>query len=125
MENIIDYFRRLFFKFIKGREKFFISLQKSKSRQTIFLLSCLFPIALLLVLFLPLNFNTQLYIFLVYMLIAFLTILLLAIYFRGKEMYANYQHGFEMVSTNLYNKDYGKLNFTDENIKNLSVKNRS
>jgi len=63
--------------------------------------------------------------------IAFLTILISAIYFRGKKMYTNYKHELEMVSINFYNKDYKKLNFTDEDIENrnlltegLKVKNR-
>lgn len=121
IEKLIDFFGKFFFRFIKKREKFFISLQKNNSKLIFTLLLFLFPFALILAYSSASSLKSRIWIFSGYMLISFLSILIAAFYFRGKQYYDRYKHGLEMVTINLYSKQYQTLLFTKEDIDNLTL----
>lgn len=121
MRQVIEALGKIFYQFLKRKENFYHSLEKSQGKKILFLLISITPIALILAINFSNSFKTQLFIFTGYLLVAFLTIIFSASYHWGLKRFERDKHGLEMLKINLYGKEYPKLLLTDEDLDNLHL----
>ncbi|WP_282055441.1 hypothetical protein [Maribacter luteus] len=121
MKQIIEALGKFFYRFLKRKEHFYHSMEKSEGKKTLFLLFLMTPIAMIAALTFSDSFKTRLLIFIGYLIISFLTIVLSAGYHSGLKRFQRDKHGLEMIKINLYGKEYPKLLLTDEDLDNFHL----
>lgn len=122
MKKAIEAIGNLFYGFLKKKESFYHTLDKSEGKKIVFLLVCMTPAAFILAYaFSNYSFKTQVLIFIGYLIIAFLAIIFSAGYYSGMKQFQRDKHGLEMVKINLYGKEYPKLLLTDDDLDNFHL----
>jgi hypothetical protein len=121
MERIIDMLAKVFYKYLKKKESFYHSLNKSENKKILFLLICMTPIAIISAFTFSNTLRTRVLIFVGYLAAAFLAIVISASYYRGLKRFEGDKHGLGMVKINLYGIDYPKLLLKNEDIENLQL----
>ncbi len=121
MKGVIEAIGKFFYKFLKKKESFYHSLDKSEGKKILFLLTCMTPVAFIAAFTFSDSFKTQLLIFTGYLSMAFLTIILSAGYQSGLKRFHRDKHGLEMIKINLYGKDFPKLLLADEDLDNFHL----